>query len=98
MSISEASTSLGSVFTMLLVISFEVFLSRKNPSFHFQAVFINIWAIQEAFQTLENTARAREKVHEVQTYQVESNSEPPGIAQTDPPKKSFKFPPFEIRD
>ena len=87
MIISEASSSLGSVFIMLLVISFEVFLSQKNPSFHFQAVFINIWAIQEAFQTLEITARAREKVHEVQTYQVESNSDPPSIAQTDPPEK-----------
>ena len=87
MIVSEASTSLGSVFIMLLVISFEVFLSQKNPSFHFQAVFINIWAIQEAFQTLEITARAREKVHEVQTYQVASNSDPTGIAETDPPKK-----------
>ena len=53
----------------------------------FQAVFINIWASQGAFQTLENTARVREKVHEVQTYQVASNSDPTGIAQTDPPEK-----------
>ena len=38
-------------------------------------------------QKFENTARVREKVHEVQTYQVASNSDPTGIAETDPPKK-----------
>ena len=87
MNLSDVSASMGCVFKMFLMSPFEAFLGRKIPRFMFQAVFINIWASQGAFQTLENTARVREKLLEVQTYQVESNSDPPSIAQTDPPEK-----------
>ena len=61
---------------MLSMSPFEVFLGRTI--YKFQAVFINAWASQRAFQTLENISRVREKVHEVQTYQGDySNSDPP---------------------
>ena len=45
------------------------------------------WASQGHSRTLENTARGRKKVHEVQTNQVKLNSKPPGIAQTNPQEK-----------
>jgi hypothetical protein len=77
----------GSVFKIVLMNQSEVFSSRKISNYDFQTGFYPEWASQGHSKTLENTARGRKKVHEVQTHQVKSNSKPPEIAQTDPQEK-----------
>ena len=77
----------GSVFKMVLMNQSEVFSSRKISNYDFQTVFYPEWASQGHSKTLENTARGRKKVHEVQTHQINSNSKPPEIAQTNPQEK-----------
>jgi hypothetical protein len=85
--LTDVFASPGSVFKMVLMNQSEVFSSRKISDSDFQTVFYSELASQGHLKTLENTARGRKKVHEVQTHQVKSNSKPPEIAQTDPQEK-----------
>jgi len=72
---------------MILMSQSEVVSSRKNLKFHLSSRFYPGWASRGRSRTLENTARGRKKVHEVQTHQLKSNSKPPGDAQKDPQEK-----------
>ena len=85
--LTDVFASPGSVFKMVLMNQSKVFSSQKISNYDVQTVFYPEWASQGHSKTLENTARGRKKVHEVQTHQVKLNSKPPETAQTNPQEK-----------